>query len=183
MILFSEKILSDQECEIIKNYILDNEEAIKKLGEDKYPGTHNGSLTGMHQYFNFLNTFHVGRILIPKFRSLFHDLDPPVFIQCWANTFRKNQGIDYHQHGRHRFLCGNLFISGPTKPGTTYHIDDEMIDIENEVGVLTIFGSDLCHMVKPNTTDVVRITMAIDVLSNPVNQSAYLDPNRYYRLF
>lgn len=184
MPVISEKILNNRECNKIKKYILMNEKIIKRMGPDMYSATSEDSLTGRYYCFNFLNTKEVGDILIPKFKNIFQKLKSPVFIQCWANTFRKNEGIEFHKHGADLdFLCANLFISGPTKPGTTYYINGEFIDIENEIGVLTMFDSNLGHMVKPNYNDLIRVSIGLDIHSCPNDLKMFSDQKRFFKLF
>ena len=181
-ILITDKILSKCECEEIKKYILTNEERIKNLGPDVYPGTDDDSLTGRYPYFNYLNAPEVGDILIPKLIRIFEEMNLrlPISVQCWANTFRLGQGIKYHRHGppNFSFLCGNIFIAGPTKPGTTYEIDGNLVDIENDSGTLTMFDSHVGHLVKPNNSDEIRISIAMDILEQCNDLD--LDWKRYF---
>ena len=179
-ILKSKIILSSKECEIIKEYILSNEDRIKQLGPDMYSGTSENSLTGRYKYFNYLYTDEIGSILIPKLDKIFSEIGVkyPISVQCWANTFRKNEGISVHKHGpiNESFLCANLFISGPTKPGTTYYIDNNFLDCENHPGEIHIFDSNLYHYVSENKTEEIRISLAFDILPELDDQ----DTTRHY---
>jgi len=181
---YSKKILSDFEINEIKNYILENENNIKSLGKDNYTGTSENSLTGAHAFFNYLHTKTIGDdILLPKLKKIIKELnaEPPVIIQCWANIFRNGEGIAVHRHGnmRQKFLSGNLFISGNTKPGTTYYTGPDHcptpVDIKNVPGVLNIFPSHNMHGVKENATEETRISMAIDIIP-------YTDENHYKKI-
>jgi hypothetical protein len=199
LFLFSEKILSESEIDVIKNYILKNENNIKQLGPDNYPGTSEDSLTGRHAFFNYLHTQDIGEgILLPKLKKIIKqlNLEPPIIIQCWANIFRNGEGISIHRHGnmRQKFLSGNLFICGNTLPGTTYYKGDfstsTSVDIENEPGVLNIFPSYNMHGVKENLTEETRISMAIDIIPySDTNHFKKLDmiykksPRRYIKLY
>jgi len=181
---YSEKILSDDEIKIIKDYILKNENNIKQLGPDNYPGTSKDSLTGRHAFFNYLHTEHIGEeILLPKLKKIIKQLNykPPIIIQCWANIFRNGEGISIHRHGnmRQNFISGNLFISGNTLPGTTYYKGDfknsTPVDIENKPGHLNLFPSINMHGVKENPTTETRISMAVDIIP-------YTDENHFKKL-
>lgn len=166
------------ECKVLKAFILNNEERIKELGPDLYRGTEDDSLTGRYHYHNFLNELEVKEILEPKLKTLFEKMDIklPVSVQCWANTFRKDEGIILHSHSTYdEFLCMNLFISGPTLPGTTYLLEDKYVNFENKIGDLCLFKSDLYHGVSPNKKDEIRISMAFDIISGIEE-----DRNRYY---
>lgn len=185
MFIIANKILNECECKEIKKYILTNEERIKNLGPDVYPGTDDDSLTGRFPYFNYLNTSEVGDILIPKLIGIFEEMNLrlPISVQCWANTFRLGQGITYHKHGLSdvNFLCGNIFIAGPTKPGTTYENGGNFVDIENDSGTLTMFDSHVGHLVKPNDSDEIRISIAMDIheYCNHLDRQRYFVINSY----
>lgn len=166
MIILQKIILTKSECELISNRILEREEQIKNMGEDLYPSTSSDSLTGRHQYYNLLlYDKEIERIIRPKLIEVFTDLSYsfPISIKCWANTFRQNEGIDLHLHSKHTFLSANIFLSGPTKPGTTYMIDNREVTYENRIGEFTLFLANMRHKVYPNSSDKVRISMAMDI--------------------
>jgi hypothetical protein len=155
------KILSDEECDFIADWVLSNEDYIKSFGPDVYKGTSENSLTGRYNVFNYLNVPELESILAPKLKKSFLEIgvSNPLGIQCWGNIFRKNEGIGTHKHGPMDFFCGNIFIKGPTRPGTFYA---QYGPIENERGVLTLFKSSDMHGVPPNQSDEVRISLAFD---------------------
>lgn len=168
------KFLTKEECKIISNYILENETYIKSLGDDNYSGTSENSLTGRYKVFNYLH--HIpGEILIPKIKNIFGEC----LVQCWANTFRKGEGIQIHRHSpvsKPRFICANIFLSGPNT-GTYY---PEVGTIISEIGTLSIFPANYDHGVQPNETDDVRISMALDIYTNPIDFNKIdKHPNRY----
>jgi hypothetical protein len=164
-------ILSVDEISIVKKYIIDSENYVKSLGPDNYGATSEDSLTGRYKYFNYLNS-HIGIILKPKLINIFEQLNLkyPISVQCWSNIFRTGEGIQLHHHSDRNYLSANIFISGNTKPGTTYHFEDPtnfgFFDIENSVGEICIFSSTLLHGVKPNTNSEIRISMALDIHEN-----------------
>jgi len=184
---FKKVILSKEELEQIKDYILSTEDYVKSLGPDNYSKTASNSLTGGYEYFNYLNS-PIGKILKPKLVELFSELGLtyPIAVKCWANAFRKLEGINLHCHSTREYFCGNLFISGNTKPGTTYFYESPTafaeLDIENTPGELSIFSSKVLHGVKPNQTDEVRISMAIDILENTSQEDLTKanDPGVFY---
>lgn len=188
MILLMKKILTKEECDFIAKWILTNEDYIKSLGPDVYGGTSDNSLTGRYDVFNYLNVPEIENILVPKLREVSTELNLkfPLAVQCWANTFRKNEGIKLHSHAHknnpYKFLSSNLFIAGPTKPGTFFV---EYGDIENEPGVLCVFQDHDEHAVKPNLSDEVRISLALDVYelefeSNENKEQLLTNKKRYY---
>tara|TARA_B100000902_G_C26751523_1_gene641124 strand:+ start:29 stop:568 length:540 start_codon:yes stop_codon:yes gene_type:complete len=154
---FFHDFIDQEESKKISNFILKNENYIKSLGEDTYVATSNNSLTGRYKVYNYLQHMP-GEILIPKIKNIFGRC----LVQCWANTFRKNEGIETHIHGDSKeIVCGNLFLSGPTYG--TYYKDKP---IESEVGTLTLFSVDHPHSVLPNPTECVRVSMAFDIYTD-----------------
>ena len=61
-----DSFISDEEAQIIGDYIVANEDRVKAMGPDLYQGTSNDSLTGRWQLYNWLSNETVGSILIPK---------------------------------------------------------------------------------------------------------------------
>ena len=175
------QLLNEEECKKIKSFILNNEQKIKSLGPDIYPKTSDDSLTGRYSVYNYMYDLP-GEIILPKFKKIFieHGLMFPVSIQSWANTFRKNEGIDLHHHANQAedFFCANLFIDGDENIGTNFIIDKKDINIKNKKGEIIFFKSLLDHYVKKNTSDSIRITMAFDIYSGIKIDN----PTRFYIL-
>jgi hypothetical protein len=146
--------LSEDESKFISQYVIDTENEVKKTGRDFYLGTSKNSLTGRYMTHNYLYS-PCGDILIPKIKNLFGD---EILVQCWANIFRKGEGIKEHEHGIN-FVSGNIFLQGDPNHGTYYQNQKEI----NKVGQLTYFNSELRHHVEPNPTDNLRVTMAMDI--------------------
>lgn len=188
LFLLEEKILSNQELEIIKGTILSKEDYVKSLGPDVYGGTSENSLSGRHSIFNWLSVEKINHILVPKLKDIFLELDweNPVSVQCWANTFRKGEGIKIHKHRsflstQPPFFCANIFIAGHKKPGTTYFdgftfVNAPSVNIENEPGKIMVFTSETFHGVEPNPYDEIRISMALDFYP----EQEFDNPNRFY---
>ena len=179
--------LTEDECLEISNLILENEEQIKGLGPDCYGGTPDNSLTGRYYLFNYLNVPEINAILKPKLQNLFDELGltSEIYVQCWANTFRRGDYIKPHRHsgnGEH-FLSANLFLRGCVEPGTTYHIDDGLVDLKNTVGELVLFDSLTVHSVKEYQHDDIRVTLAMDI-HHGVDDMRFIfenNPERYYK--
>jgi hypothetical protein len=162
--------LTQEECDTIVNKILSLEDAVKRLGPDIYGGTSEDSLTGRYKYFNYLNVHEINTILEPKLKELFG----PCVLQCWANILRQGEGIGEHRHfdgddpayiERHG-ATGNIFLYGDPTTGTYYNfpdLDPLNVKYDNKVGELSLFTPTLFHGVSKNTTDDMRISMAIDV--------------------
>jgi len=174
--------LTPEECRSISGFILENETRIKSLGPDIYTGTADNSLSGRHWCYNYLYDIP-GKILVPKVKEEFGEC----IVQCWANTFRYNEGIKPHAHGvdpnneydKIGFTSVNIFLQGPTDVGTIYNSKKEI----NKVGQIAIFGSRLVHSVPPNPYNNVRISMAMDVYTDPRQFQLYKDyPQRFYHV-
>jgi hypothetical protein len=185
--------LSAQECEYVRKYILATEALVKASGPDIYEGTAEDSLTGRYKTHNYLNT-ELGELLIPRLRAFFREIGFPgasdtkrvVAVQCWANIFRKGEGIDRHRHNDGTcapYLSANLFISGPTDVGTTYELEDGVHTIPNKVGELSVFSDFIYHGVNKNPYETPRITMAMDFHVNTFVAPRYfnVDPDEENR--
>ena len=165
--------LTQEECDTIVREILSLEDAVKRLGPDIYDGTSEDSLTGRYKYFNYLNVPEINTILEPKLKEMFG----PCVVQCWANILRQGEGIEGHIHFidhdhayiERRGLTGNIFLYGDPTTGTYYNFPELSplsVKYDNKVGELSLFTPTLFHGVYKNTTDDIRISMAIDVHRN-----------------
>ena len=127
--------LTEDECFVISNFVLNNEEQIKGMGPDYYNGTPDNSLTGRYYLFNYLNVQEINVILKPKLQNLFDKLNlaSGIYVQCWANTFRRGDYINSHCHAGEGedFLSANVFLRGFIEPGTTYHTAAGLVDLKN----------------------------------------------------
>ena len=148
------EFLSYDESNFIAQYVIDNEEQVKNTGIAVDEGTAKESLTGRYMSHNYLFT-PCGDILRPKLVEVF---GKGIIVQCWANIFRKGEGIREHEHGVNA-ISGNIFLKGDPNHGT-YYENEKVI---NKIGELTYFHSELRHHVKPNPNDEPRVSMAIDV--------------------
>ena len=185
----NEKLLDSRECSALKEIILQNEKSVKELGPDIYDGrAGNDSLTGRYSVYNWLNNSEFRDIFLPKLKNFFlkSHYSFPIIIQCWANTFRKNEGIKIHDHSTIPFvMSANVFICGDPNIGTVFVIDGKEQHISNEEGGITIFPGNTLHYVNPNPTNDVRISIAMDIYLNDsfsdfvVDQKNY---NRYYKI-
>jgi len=165
--------LNFDEARRISNYILNTETLVKSLGDDVYNGTSRDSLTGRYNIFNYLNYFP-GEIMIPKLKFIFTS----GVIQCWANTFRKGEGILPHSHGV-GFLSANVFLSGNTDIGTFY--GDKKI--ESQIGKLVVFPSELVHYVANNPSENIRVSMAFDIYPmSCLSRNEFHNKDRFYIL-
>jgi hypothetical protein len=170
--------LTLEESNIISSRILFLEDDVKKLGPDLFDLTSSNSLSGRHWCFNFLSDEIIGSIIIPKLRNIFGSC----LVQCWANTFRKGEGIGNHCHNttsqKNYYAAGNIFLRGDPSIGTYY----EGVKHINKVGELSLISGLMHHFVPPNPTDDIRVTMAIDVYiggDEELMKRFHTEPDRY----
>ena len=179
--------LSRNECEIIKSIILSRENDIKSLGPDCYQGTSEDSLTGRYPYFNFFYEKEFRDIFAPKLKKNLKKLNLPekVIIQCWANTFRDDEGIAWHNHNpglkEGNFLSANIFISGDRSIGTYYNLNGKIKKFRNQYGQMSIFDSKVMHCVYPNKSKDIRISVAMDIHFD--EKTVWHEPHTPYRYF
>jgi hypothetical protein len=172
-------LLTCEDSEVISKTVLDLEGYVKRLGDDIYIGTSDDSLTGRYYCFNFLSNEVIGSILKPKLRELF---GRPVVVQCWANIFRKGEGIAEHKHevseDENFFGSANIFLHGDPTIGTYY----EDVKSVNKIGEFVIFPVTMKHSVPPNPTDNIRVSMAFDFYvghDELMSKMVATDPRRF----
>jgi hypothetical protein len=174
-------LLTLEESAIIAKTVLSLEEDVKRMGPDVFDLTNENSLTGRHHCFNFLSNEVIGSILKPKLRKLFGG---PFVVQCWANAFRKGDGIGEHAHSANGgkesgfFGSANIFLRGDPEIGTHY----EGVKSVNKIGEFVIFPITTRHYVTPNPTDDIRVSMAFDFYVGSdefMNKMVTSEPNRF----
>lgn len=159
-----------------KKKILNNEEKIIK----KYPptgwdkrntdgGTGLGlnSLTARFYHFNVLNWFGTNslRKCIKQTYELYTEQKHKcIYVQCWANVMRKGQKINPHYHREFDpyapiRVSGNLVIYSDTLTNTFY----ENNPVENVIGRMVLFPSNVVHWTDQYMGDEERITVAFDI--------------------
>ena len=159
--------LTEEEAKQISDYIIETEDFVKSLGPDTYPGTSEDSLTGRNRLFNYLYMEPMRSILVPKFKELFGKCT----VNCWANIFRRGEGIAPHQHQPEHLtdnvsqtFAANIFLSGPPI-STSFDID---VPENHFPGTFTYFNSNVKHWVEPNNTDELRVTIAFNIFQKNV---------------
>ena len=184
-------ILSKRECEDIKNIILSQENSIKRMGPDIYRDTAPDSLTGRYRFFNFFLDSKFRSNMQPKLLKVYEKLKlpKPVIVQCWANTFRKGEGIGWHKHWGNDsrsgpdFHSANIFIDGDRSIGTSYRIDGREKKFRNRYGQMSLFSPTIEHCVFPNNGNQIRISIAMDIhFSEETIWDEPLFPYRYFKI-
>lgn len=165
------------DCEYYKKKILKNEpKIIKKYPPTGYDGEKNDGDTGLgydcltsrFYHFNVLEWWGMGRLKreIKKCYNLYTISDEKcLFVQCWANVMRKGQQIKPHSHRsysdvlKYSAVSGNLFISSDELTQTYY----EGTPIENKVGRMVLFPSNVIHWTSEYSGSSERISIAFDI--------------------
>jgi hypothetical protein len=176
LLIVSKIIFTTEEIKTISKFITDNESKIKDLVKSN-------SLTNAFKSYNFLNS-EIGDLLKQKILKFLKEqkVEKPLYIQCWSNVFRKNEGIGLHKHADDldEFLCANIFIDGDENIGTTYIINNKPFNIKNTKGEITLFNSQIPHYVERNKTNNTRISIAMDIHQNKKTATEIDNKLRYY---
>ena len=175
-------LLSHEESNIIVETILSLEDYVKSTGPGIYFGPNDNSLTGRFHCYNFLSNEVIGSILKPKLKEIFK---VPVVVQCWANIFRRGEGIGEHMHSDdsvdkngNLFGSANIFLYGDPTIGTYYN----GVKSINKIGEMTLFPKTMYHFVPQNPTDDIRVSMAFDFYIGSdkfMNELVTSEPHRY----
>jgi len=164
-------------------------------------GAVSDSLTGRYYAYNLLEW---DAACVKRLRRFFHESylellsalphlgRRTAYIQCWANTVRRQEYIEPHNHGgTASYFSGNLAVR-VTEPACSFtHYEFQgtapairsRYSIVNQPGVLTIFPSMLFHCTDPWPHDEPRITIAFDIVDEAVaaRQARYRTGRRYLR--
>jgi hypothetical protein len=171
--------LSEDECDILYNRVIETEEYVKSTGPDEaavlgqfsyYKET--DALGGRAASYNYLDDPVIYNIMMPAIRRIFND---GLNVRMWANTFRKGEGIGFHAHRdasasngpKHTWASCVLYCGGPTE-GIWLNLQMkpkvfEDVHLKNKKGDLIIFSADVPHWVPPHETDGIRVSIAFDV--------------------
>jgi hypothetical protein len=164
--LFNFSIPEDEALELRK-FILMNETYWKSLGPDLFYQTAPDSLHGRWRYFNLFQYPVVRRILSePIVAALEHFSITDFWIQSWAGTYRKNEGIDWHIHHHlpEQGFTGNIFLGADIPTQTLYRIDNQVRPIDNKLGDITMFPMNIPHSVGDFQGEDIRVIIAFDIL-------------------
>jgi len=164
--LFNFSIPEDEALELRK-FILMNEPYWKSLGPDLFYQTAPDSLHGRWRYFNLFQYPVVRRILSEPISDALAQFSINDFwIQSWAGTYRKNEGIDWHIHHHlpEQGFTGNIFLGADIPTQTLYRIDTQVHPVDNKLGGITMFPMNIPHSVEDFQGDDIRVIIAFDIL-------------------
>ena len=152
---------TEDECKFICDIIQRDKDLIPT---DENNGSGYEGLTSSFTLYNWLYHPDIQTLNIPQRLTELKELKSDyLLMQCWCNELVKDKGLQIHAHvnpsrGELFYNC-NIFLGGDYTE-TWY---EDLGNIQNEVGDLHLFTSDLEHEVFPNPTDKPRYSMAIDI--------------------
>ena len=164
------KFFTIEECDEIKKYCYKKEEELIKEGyADVMSDVSTESITTSNYFrYNFFRDHPIyAERLVDFLKQTQENLHWPILVQSWVNVYRKGNGIGWHYHKGNmgKSLTANIFIDGPTKPGTSYLAENgqEMIEInrENKRGYIQIVPCTVYH--KVNLVDTERLSVGITI--------------------
>ena len=165
------KFFTTEECQQIKEYAYKKEKELVDEGHADWSYHEYGSITSNNYFrYNFFRDHPLYKERLIKFLShpnVKHQLKWPIKVQSWVNIYRKGQGVTWHNHiGDMRSSCSaNIFIDGPTEPGTTYLIVDgqdlKEVDKENRKGYIQLSPCFIYHKVKLVESERVSVGITL----------------------
>ena len=198
--IVDKKIFSEEESKEWNDFLLEQEEIIKKKYSPGLRGTGRTGLgpehvTSRYQYFNLLEfDFYLVPRLINEIMSGMKtvlslsgnsDWHSTLFAKAWFNVMRQGEGMQLHSHSHHcRTLYGFHVSINAKETSTTYFHPEvlqvgpqgidflDSIDNPNQIGMITLFPNNIPHAVRSNQQKIPRISIAGDITpaSNEENQ-------------
>ena len=164
------KFFTIEECDEIKEYIYKKEEELIKegYGDVRSDVSTNAITTTNYFRYNFFRDHPIyAERLVDFLKKINAPLEWPILVQSWVNCYRKDYGIGWHNHKGKMgsSFTANIFIDGPTKPGTIYLMPQgqELVEInhENQRGHIQIVPCAVYHKVNPVESNRLSIGITI----------------------
>ena len=161
------KFFTISECDKIKEYAYRKEDELIKEGHN-HAEEFESITTSNYFRYNFLRDHPIYASRFVDFlRQTRDDLEWPIAVQSWVNIYRKGNGIQWHNHKGNMgtSFAANIFIDGPTKPGTIYlketGYEINELPLENKRGYIQIFPTAILHKVNPVENERVSIGITL----------------------
>ena len=180
------KFFTIAECDKIKEYAYKKEDELIKAGYQDYSAESGYDSITTNNYFryNFLRDHPIYAARFVDFlRQTRNDLKWPIGVQSWVNIYRRGDGIGWHNHrgDMGNSFAANIFIDGPTKPGTVYlketGYEINELPIENKRGYIQIFPTAILHKVNPVQSERISIGITLhscDYIKENKQKSGFL---------
>lgn len=116
-------------------------------------------------FFYYFPEYH--NRLLNCFKKILPNLEYPIVVQSWCNSYDKNQSVDWHNH--YGFIglsySATIFIDGNPNIGFQIKnsITDEIFTIKNKVGEIIIFGCEFYHRSLKNFGDAPRKVIGMTI--------------------
>jgi hypothetical protein len=161
------KFFTISECDKIKEYAYRKEDELIKEGHN-HAEEFESITTSNYFRYNFLRDHPIYAARFVDFlRQTNDDLEWPIAVQSWVNIYRRGDGIRWHNHvgNMGTSFAANIFIDGPTKPGTIYlketGYEINELPLENKRGYIQIFPTAILHKVNPVENERVSIGITL----------------------
>lgn len=177
------QFLTEDECDNIKEFFhwKENELINEGFKDFRIHSSYDNVLTSNYFRYNFFHYFpELSDRLVDMLMQVFKpdELEWPIAVQAWCNIYRKDQGIDWHNHQgiMGKSWTANVFIDGPEDSGILYkHFGEKAKTIQNKKGFIHILPCDLYHMVSKNSSEDPRYTIGMTIHSYPTISKTLID--------
>lgn len=116
-------------------------------------------------FFYYFPEYH--KRLLDCLKLILPNLEYPIVVQSWCNSYAKDQYVDWHNH--YGFIglsySATIFIDGNPNIGFQIKnpITDEILTIKNEIGEIIIFGCEVFHRSLKNFDDTSRKVIGMTI--------------------
>lgn len=179
--------------DLLKRKILKNEPKIlKKYSAIGYNGklTDGGtglgfnSLTSRSPNYNVLSWWGINFLkkeIKKNYEKVIGGKVDSIYVQCWANVMRNGEQIKPHRHeddpyNLHGRFAGNLVVSVDQLTHTYY----DGTPVENKIGRMIIFPSQVLHWTDTYRGKSERITIAFDIKTHKDWQEDVYDDAKHH---
>lgn len=179
--------------DLLKRKILRNEPKILKkysaIGYDGKPtdgrtGLGFNSLTSRSPNYNVLSWWGINFLkkeIKKNYEKVIGRKVDSIYVQCWANVLRDGEQIKPHAHeddpyNSHGRFAGNLVVSVDQLTHTYY----DGTPVENKIGRMIIFPSQVLHWTDTYRGKSERITIAFDIKTHKDWQEDVYDDAKHH---
>ena len=179
--------------DLLKRKILKNEPKILKkysaIGyngklTDGRTGLGFNSLTSRHPHYNLLSWWGINSLrkeIKKNYENAIGTKIDSIYVQCWANVMRDGEQIKPHTHENDPYnpygrFSGNLVVSVDQLTHTYYN----GTPVENKIGRMIIFPSQVLHWTDTYRGKSERISIAFDIKTRKDWQEDVYDDAKHH---